>query len=54
MSVHVFQRHVDQFNVLAQRLASTLGLQQFATIHNVAPVVLARIGNRQNDLAVGS
>ena len=52
MGMHVLQRQVRQLLAFAQRLASALGAQQLAPVHDVAPVVAAGVGQGQDHLAV--
>ena len=52
VGVHVLQRHVVQRLGFAQGLAPAQRAQQFAPVHDVAPVVAAGVGNGQDHLAV--
>ena len=52
VGMHVFQRQGRQFPSLTKGLATSLGIEQLASIHDVPPVVLAGVGNGQHHLAV--
>ena len=53
VGVHLLERYVGQITPSAQRVAVTLQLQQLAPSDRVGPVVATRIGDRQQDLAMG-
>ena len=52
MLVHVLQGHHRQVGSVACGLAAALGFEQLAPLHDVAPVVLARVGHGQQHLAM--
>ena len=52
VDMHVFKGQAGEVPALAKRLTPALRAQQFAPLHDVAPVKAAGIGNGQHDLAV--